>query len=102
MPSLHYFDLGPQYRNSYKFAKAAVAGTLKSSLLEDLKPEQDITKDGKLAEVLSASQTILVQIAKEPDQHKRPAPNGGSDPGRALYGVGSIHQQGEHKQPPDR
>jgi ribonuclease G len=22
---LHYFDLGPQYRNSYKFAKAAVA-----------------------------------------------------------------------------
>ncbi|HQW85839.1 MAG TPA: ribonuclease E/G, partial [Flavobacteriales bacterium] len=41
---LHYFDLGPQYRNSYKFAKGAVTGTVKSSLLEDWKPETDIPK----------------------------------------------------------
>ncbi|MEO7081451.1 MAG: ribonuclease E/G, partial [Flavobacteriales bacterium] len=69
---LHYFDLGPQYRNSYKFAKGAVSGTVKTSLLEDWKPEEDITKDGKLAEVLSASQSILVQIAKEPISTKGP------------------------------
>ena len=69
---LHYFDLGPQYRNSYKFAKGAVSGTVKTSLLEDWKPEVDITKDGKLAEVLSASQSILVQIAKEPISTKGP------------------------------
>jgi hypothetical protein len=40
--------------------------------LEDWKPEQDIPKDGKLAEVLSASQSILVQIAKEPISTKGP------------------------------
>ncbi|MGV9013785.1 MAG: ribonuclease E/G, partial [Flavobacteriales bacterium] len=69
---LHYYDLGPQYRNSYKFTKAAVAGTLKSSLLEDWKLEPDINKEGKLAEALSASQSILVQIAKEPISTKGP------------------------------
>ena len=69
---LHYFDLGPQYRNSYKFAKGAVSGTVKTSLLEGWKPEVDITKDGKLSEVLSASQSILVQIAKEPISTKGP------------------------------
>ncbi|MFN9327222.1 MAG: ribonuclease E/G, partial [Flavobacteriales bacterium] len=69
---LHYFDLGPQYRNSFKFAKGAVAGTLNSSLLDDWKLEPDIAKDGKLADVLSASQTILVQIAKEPISTKGP------------------------------
>jgi ribonuclease G len=69
---LHYYDLGPQYRNSYKFAKAAVAGTLKTSLLEDWKLEPDISKEGKLAEALSASQSILVQIAKEPISTKGP------------------------------
>ena len=69
---LHYYDLGPQYRNSYKFTKAAVAGTLKTGLLEDWKLDTDIPKDGKLADVLSASQTILVQIAKEPISTKGP------------------------------
>ena len=69
---LHYYDLGPQYRNSYKFAKAAVSGTVVTSLLDDWKPEPDITKEGKLAEVLSASQSILVQIAKEPISTKGP------------------------------
>lgn len=69
---LHYFDLGPQYRNSYKFAKGAVSGTVKSSLLEDWKPETDIPKDGKLGDIVSASQSILVQIAKEPISTKGP------------------------------
>ncbi|MCB0771325.1 MAG: ribonuclease E/G, partial [Flavobacteriales bacterium] len=63
---LHYYDLGPQYRNSYKFAKGAVTGSSNSSLLDDWKMDTDIPKEGKLAEVLSASQSILVQIAKEP------------------------------------
>lgn len=69
---LHYFDLGPQYKNSYKFAKAAVAGTLKNGLLDDLKLEVDIAKDGKIADAISASQSILVQIAKEPISTKGP------------------------------
>jgi ribonuclease G len=69
---LHYYDLGPQYRNSYKFAKGAVSGTVKSSLLADWKLEPDIPKEGKLADALSASQSILVQIAKEPISTKGP------------------------------
>jgi ribonuclease G len=69
---LHYFDLGPQYKNSYKFAKGAVSGTVTSSLLDDWKLDSDIPKEGKLAEVLSASQSILVQIAKEPISTKGP------------------------------
>lgn len=69
---LHYYDLGPQYRNSYKFAKGAVAGTVKSSLLDDWKLDPDIPKEGKLADVVSASQSILVQIAKEPISTKGP------------------------------
>jgi ribonuclease G len=69
---LHYFDLGPQYRNAFKFAKGAVSGTSASSLLDDWKLEPDIPKDGKLGDVLSASQSILVQIAKEPISTKGP------------------------------
>ncbi|MBS1945380.1 MAG: ribonuclease E/G, partial [Bacteroidetes bacterium] len=69
---LHYYDLGPQYRNSYKFAKGAVSGTVRSSRLDDWKLEGDIDKEGKLADVLSASQSILVQIAKEPISTKGP------------------------------
>ncbi len=69
---LHYFDLGPQYRNSYKFTKAAVSGNTKTSSLDSWKVDTDITKDGKLADVLSASQSILVQIAKEPISTKGP------------------------------
>lgn len=69
---LHYYDLGPQYRNSHKYAKAAVGGSLQGSLLEDWRPDPDIPKEGKLGEVISASQSILVQIAKEPISTKGP------------------------------
>lgn len=69
---LHYFDLGPQYRNSYKFAKGAVNGSSRSAMLEDWKLDPDIPKDGKIADAISASQSILVQIAKEPISTKGP------------------------------
>ena len=69
---LHYFDLGPQYRNSYKFAKGAVSGHVKESRLDDWKLDTDITKEGKIADAISASQSILVQIAKEPISTKGP------------------------------
>ena len=69
---LHYYDLGPQYKNAFKFTRAAVQGNMTSSLLEDQKLEPDIDKNGKLSDVLSASQSILVQIAKEPISTKGP------------------------------
>ena len=69
---LHYFDLGPQYRNSYKFTKGAVAGSVKTSLLDAWGLEAEIEKNGKIADALSASQSIMVQIAKEPISTKGP------------------------------
>ncbi|MBK8340975.1 MAG: Rne/Rng family ribonuclease [Flavobacteriales bacterium] len=69
---LHYFDLGPQYRNSFKFAKGAVSGTVTTSVLDGWKLEPDIEKNAKMSEVISASQSILVQIAKEPISTKGP------------------------------
>ena len=52
---LHYYDLGPQFKNSYRFTKAAVSGSLDSSMLEGWKMEPDIQKEGKLQEVVSLS-----------------------------------------------
>ncbi|MCB0792306.1 MAG: Rne/Rng family ribonuclease [Flavobacteriales bacterium] len=69
---LHYFDLGPQYRNSYKFTKGAVSGSVRSPLLDGWKLEGDIDKNGKIADVVSASQSVMVQIAKEPISTKGP------------------------------
>lgn len=69
---LHYFDLGPQYRNAYKFSKGAVNGSIRSHRLDDWKLDPDIPKDGKIADAVSASQTILTQIAKEPIGTKGP------------------------------
>ncbi|MBL7964425.1 MAG: Rne/Rng family ribonuclease [Flavobacteriales bacterium] len=69
---LHYYDLGPQYRNSYRYTKGSVNGSIKGSLLNDWKPEPDIQKEGRMADVVSASQSILVQIAKEPISTKGP------------------------------
>ncbi len=69
---LHYFDLGPQYRNSFKFTKAAVQGNITTSLLDEWKLDPDIDKEGKLGDVVSASQSVLVQIAKEPISTKGP------------------------------
>ncbi len=69
---LHYFDLGPQFRNTFKFTKGAVTGSVSSSLLDNWKLDPDIDKNGKIADVISASQNILVQIAKEPISTKGP------------------------------
>lgn len=69
---LHYYDLGATYRNSYKYTKGAVSGSIKSPMLDGWQGEPDIEKNGKIADVISASQSILVQIAKEPISTKGP------------------------------
>lgn len=69
---LHYFDLGPHFRNTYNYTKGAINGSVKSSDLSDWKLEGDIDKNGRIDKVISASQNILVQIAKEPINTKGP------------------------------
>lgn len=69
---LHYLDLGPQYRTMNKFVKRTLAGKQDSADLTKFPIEDDIDKNGKINDVVSGSQHILVQVAKEPISSKGP------------------------------
>jgi len=69
---LHYLDLGPQYRSLNKFVKRTLAGKQLTPDLSDFPMEEDIDKNGKINDVVSGSQQILVQVAKEPISSKGP------------------------------
>lgn len=70
---LHYLDLGPQVRSLNKLSKIAQANHQgQKPSLESFKLEADIEKTGKITQVLSTNQQVLVQIAKEPISTKGP------------------------------
>ncbi|MFN2422307.1 MAG: Rne/Rng family ribonuclease [Cryomorphaceae bacterium] len=69
---LHYLDLGPQYRSLNKFVKRTLTGKQDTPDLTDFQVEEDIDKNGKINDVVSGSQHILVQVAKEPISSKGP------------------------------
>jgi len=69
---LHYLDLGPQILSLNKFLKAALIKKGRTPLLQKFKNESDIDKNGKIANVLTPGQLILVQIVKEPISTKGP------------------------------
>ncbi len=70
---LHYLDLGPQVRSLNKLSKVAQANHQgQKPSLESFKLEADIEKTGKITQVLSTNQQVLVQIAKEPISTKGP------------------------------
>lgn len=69
---LHYLDLGPQFNSLSKFTKDTLHGKQNVSDLQYFKCERDIPKDGKMNDVISSSQHILVQVAKEPISSKGP------------------------------
>lgn len=69
---LHYLDLGPQFSSLNKFTKDTLRGKQNVADLLYFKGEKDIPKDGKIDEVVSSSQSILVQVAKEPISSKGP------------------------------
>ncbi len=69
---LHYLDLGPQIRTFNKYVKLGILGRAKLTSHEELKCEKDIEKTGKITQVLTSGQQILVQIAKEPISTKGP------------------------------
>jgi len=69
---LHYLDLGPQYQSFARFCKNTLRGKQSVSDLRYFKLENDIEKDGKVSDVLSSSQSILVQVSKEPISTKGP------------------------------
>ena len=69
---LHYLDLGPQFRSFNKFLQVAQTKKCKTVPLPKFKLEPEIDKDGKISNVLTSGQTVLVQIAKEPISTKGP------------------------------
>ncbi|MFM7758439.1 MAG: Rne/Rng family ribonuclease [Crocinitomicaceae bacterium] len=69
---LHYFDLGAQFKSFSKFVKETLNGKQNVSDLQYFKLEKDIEKEGKISDVVSSSQSILVQVAKEPISTKGP------------------------------
>lgn len=69
---LHYLDLGPQIRTFNNIVKLGVRGKAHLINPNEFKPEPDIDKSGKITQVLTSGQLILVQIAKEPISTKGP------------------------------
>ena len=69
---LHYSDLGPQFNSLKKFVKLVTEGKDIGSDLSQFDIEPAINKLGKITEILSRNQNILVQVVKEPISNKGP------------------------------
>ena len=69
---LHYLDLGAQFRTQHKYYLSAVQRQGRITPIHKIKCEPDIDKDGKITDVLTAGQTVIVQISKEPISTKGP------------------------------
>ncbi|MDY0097641.1 MAG: Rne/Rng family ribonuclease [Bacteroidales bacterium] len=69
---LHYLDLGAQFRSLHKFYLTALQRQGRIIPMHKFKPEQDLDKDGKITDVLTPGQTVIVQITKEPISTKGP------------------------------
>ena len=69
---LHYHDLGPNLPSLMKFIKLVSAGKLKDYSLKNFPFEAEIDKDGTITDILSANQSVLVQVVKEPISTKGP------------------------------
>jgi ribonuclease G len=69
---LHYLDLGSQVNSLNKYTKLAMAGKTRVLPMENFILEKEIEKTGKITGVLTSSQPVLVQIAKEPISTKGP------------------------------
>ncbi len=63
---LHYLDLGPQFQSLNKYIKNVIAGKQTDATLNNFEKEPDINKGGKISQVISPNQWVMVQIAKEP------------------------------------
>lgn len=69
---LHYTDLGPTLRSLLKYTQGAITGGIPNPMLDHFKFEAEIIKTGKIDQVLSKRDTVLVQILKEPISTKGP------------------------------
>ncbi|MEP2023546.1 MAG: Rne/Rng family ribonuclease [Reichenbachiella sp.] len=69
---LHYLDLGPQLQSLMKCTKQVLSGKITGKNLNGFKRLPDINKLGKMNQVLTKNQRVLVQVVKEPISTKGP------------------------------
>jgi len=69
---LHHQDLGPQFKTQQAWLKRVMAGKQPVADIRQFKREADIERKGKMKDYVSASQLVLVQVAKEPISTKGP------------------------------
>jgi ribonuclease G len=69
---LHYLDLGPQFRTLHKFLDSHVNRKGKGPAFQRFRRDRDIDKNGKIVDVISPGNLVMVQIAKEPISTKGP------------------------------
>jgi len=69
---LHYLDLGPQFKTLQKYVQDHYSRKNKTIPISKYNMLPDIDKGGKITDVLSSGQPVLVQIAKEPISTKGP------------------------------
>lgn len=67
---LHYLDLGSHARTINEFVNQAINYNKRS--IAKVKPLEEVEKNGKIGNVLSSGQKILVQVAKEAISTKGP------------------------------
>lgn len=69
---LHYLDLGPNFASLNKFTKAVLGKKKVAYNLTDFKIEPEINKFGKINQIFSKNNQVIVQIIKEPISTKGP------------------------------
>ncbi len=67
---LHYLDLSPQFKSLDSYIKQCLAR--KGMPVAKLRLEEEISKEGKIGDILSPGQWVAVQVAKEPISTKGP------------------------------
>lgn len=69
---LHYLDLGPNFKSFTKYYHLLKTSKQRTPNFQNFSLEPEIDKDGKISDLLTVGQTIIVQIAKEPISSKGP------------------------------
>lgn len=67
---LHYLDLSPQFHSLDAYIKQCIAR--KGMPVSKFRLEPEISKNGKIADILTTGQWVAVQVAKEPISTKGP------------------------------
>lgn len=69
---LHYLDLGANFRTMQSYVVKAVSDKRRLPDITRLRKEEEVGKEGQIADLLKVGDTLLVQVIKEPINSKGP------------------------------